>query len=352
MRKTILLLVVSLFVLLGTTHSALAVDMRWNMGASALNSVYNEGGDGDASTSFFENIQYQGNTSSYANIDGTFTDVGNLKITSLNHDSYSVDTEGLNSLWMGTITWDNLAGAFSSVSFDVTKNEFTLKNVYSSGDMKFFVDDFSDAGYPDNGGTLGVADDTGFGTGVNVSTLGVNSGGVSYNELTYTYAPGFGFDSTIDPSTDPAGYAASLSAATLNAYSLFNSGALDPFGVSGDVAVKSGYFHVEATMDTAISNFWFLDNGTPTGTSVQDFTIEWVIGNTTGTNAEDKIVLATDDDGTYWDADQTQSRHTGRRIDSFHDGSLTVTTVPEPSTMMLIGFGLLFSAAVGRKRKS
>lgn len=293
-------LMVGLLLVLFLCTSANAMPIKLNIGAY---------GDGDnpteaGFTSVFSQMQFFANTTStqfgaggpgsLPVVGDTFVDAGNLNITSyvgLQAPGYD---QGLGAAgettkaYSITGSWSGLTGSIVG-SGAIGPNTFQTTQYDSGTTIDLYIDDDVDQ---DFGATLGASDDTGFGA---------------------------------DPGTTKIGTIQITGGTGIN---VFNT-ATGAF-ISGST-VLSGKF-------TALADdFWY----TATGEDIYDeyfLTIGWEVTTDVDQNTDNVSVNGIYDGTTMF------------TIDSDHDGSIDVNVVPEPTTLILMGLGLLGLAGVSRKK--
>lgn len=163
MKKVLIVAIAVLFMSLGVNADA----MQMKLGTTGLPT--NLGGDNV--TALFHQLGLYVQTTSTIAPDGSFTDVGDLNVTSLL--PLTLDNEGLNSLWTLYGGWSDLAGT-SFVGVNGIGNPTSYYN-YTAGTL----DLYASSGMPFSYGTgIGSNDDSGF-TGPDadkVATLTLTNG--------------------------------------------------------------------------------------------------------------------------------------------------------------------------------
>ena len=113
------------------------------------------------------------------------------------------------------------------------------------------------------------------------------------------------------------------------------------------IEVTSGSYVLDLTGDAGssyllygeftdlISDFWYDENGVDLSGDL--LTQEFVLAYTAGDTDPNNTFITNNPDGTI-------------TVDSPHDSSIEVGVVPEPTTFLLLGFGLLGFAGIGRKK--
>ncbi len=271
------------------------LDTYWDI--AAISAGYDYGGfDGDGITESFSELSYVADTTSHVNTStGSILDFGNGYIDSLIFSSgnTSGDSEGLNQTPGGyevTFAWDNLAGYIDPV----LTTPLQQVSKYTSGTIDFFLD-FS------LNGTLGnnfaVTDDSGITDGTLIATVEITEG---HNTINY----------------DTAGNITGGS-----------------YNLTGVFSPNSNFY----------DNFWF-DSSDGNDLKEKFVQFEFLYANTNGDNNAQTLVQ-TNTPGTTsggFDYDFT--------IDSRHDSSIGVGPIPEPSTIILLGAGLLGTGIMLRRK--
>jgi len=290
----IVLLMVGLIAGVGATN-AFAMPSYWDL--TGLSGNY--GGDADAKTRVFNALQYFANTTSTQyDTDGSlslsvgdvFVDKGNAVITALLPTALG-NTEGLNENYQVTMVWTDLTGHISEINPGATTD--TVTTVYTGGTIDFYFD-YSYVGNAltnaDFGTTVAAGDDSEFTNGIKVATV------------SNIYGTG---------------------------HSNFVTGS-SPYAFTG------GDYSLWGQFTFMYDDFWFDENGNDLLEKYVD--LGWLLGYTAGDTDQEHFVQ---NPGTY------PVLYT---IDSDHDSSFEISAVPEPTTLMLLGFGLIGIAFQARRK--
>jgi hypothetical protein len=297
MKKNFLVFLVSLFLLVIGSTGANALPVALDLdGVGITGSGPSSFGDADNITDFFNQLTLAAETTvTQFDNDGNGLDVGDTFI-----DEGSIlfngvlpgglDDEGLESFWEFTAEFRDLTGYVTDVAVDagITRVDY----LYTGG----FVDLYVQAGPVNaNFGGDGVADDTGFADGTPVGIFELTAG------IGHTFLDLVSFSA------------------------LGNQG-------SGDFSFKAV---------SLIDDFWFDAQG-DLAERYNDVInpIEWFIA-LTDYNVDNPNIINIGGSG---DTDPLFT------ADVEHNGSIQFSTVPEPTTMLLFGMGLLGMARLGRKK--
>ncbi len=289
MRKILSFLLVPLFIgVFALPATAVALVTYWDV------TPY---GTGDGITGDFDRILYEADTSSIqydTNGDGVlsvgdiFMDTGNAYAHSLSLGG-PVQNRGMNDSYTFTFGWNDLTGTVFDINPGVATDAVVTR--YESGTIDFWLDDTA-IGMPFLGHDFGTADDVNIDRGPDklVATVSVTGG---TGNITF----------------DKAGN--------------MLTGSYRIFGEFTDMA----------------DGFWF-ESATDADLNPKYVEIGWLLGFTSGENTPDyfdQTFFPEDDDILF-------------RIDSRHSSNFNLEVIPEPSTIILLGAGLLGTGIMLRRK--
>lgn len=293
MKKS-LVLTFCLGLLLVTGGTGYAIPLIWDVGAAgAPGTAF----DANTLTGIFDQIgfdsqtstiQYDTDSSGTLTVGDRFNDSGDLRVNGLIAAGI-IDTEGLNQFggYEVTATWNNLTGYVAGISGPPTNTELDL--IYDGGTINFYLDTGLNSLFANPAGTnpKAGAGGTGFGDGTLLATLSLIRG-VGNTFLDFT----------------------------------------------GSDLGNRGVVELEMQFTYMLDNFWLNEFGI----DLLDLNpILWHFMTT-----DMNIDTPTQDPGVPAGALYTAY--------SNQNGSAELTVVPEPSTMLLLGGGLIGLAFVARKR--
>lgn len=297
--KKIVIGLLSLTLLLFVSTGSFAYQVYWDLGGVGITGFGAPYGDADNMTSLFDELafysettvtQYDSDGNFVVNSGDAFTDNGSINATGL--VPATADDEGLGSIYEVTGTLVNMSGIVTGVSLDSGTGDTEVDYKYNTGFFNLYAEQPRDADY----NTRGASDDSGFNDGTFLATFELISG------IGHTFLDTSGDDIT-------------------------NQG--------------SGEFYLQAT-DLA-TGFWFDADGNDIALIYNDVNlpINWFV-STTDYNVDKPIFtqgVPGQDDYLF-------------TLDVTHDGSIEFNVVPEPSTFILLGFGLAGLGFYSRRRKS
>lgn len=298
MKKFLTFLISGAFLLIYSNAFALPINTYWD-----LSGATGEGLSG--TTDVFSAVSYVADTTSYVSESGAIVDYGLALGDGL---TGAANELGLNVTdgYEFTMAWTNLVGQIIE-PIDGTGLE-TQFSEYYSGTIEMYIEDVSgdpialtptsatDSSFAGAEGNT-LSDFTG---GANVATVEIVGG---YNTLSYN-----------------------------------------------DGSLIGGFYTLVGKFTALNDNFWYEE--TNEDLYEKYFVIDMLFGDTTGSNSfnEVKEVLVngsydyTDEDGNSATIDYV------KKIHARHDADFKINPVPEPTTMVLFGIGLLSLASVTRRK--
>ncbi len=278
---------------MGMNKSASAYYVKLNLDAAGITGSTN---DGNNLTGDFKQLQFNVETTSTINAPApytgaTFSDVGDMYITQL-IDQGNPDDEGLNDTqngWELTGHWNDLTGIITGA--------VTYTDPYNKTHTTYYFD------YQQ--GTLNLFADSPVG---------------------YNYGPTFSAEDDLTSEFIDGTQVAQLR--------LLDGTGTITFDSAGNF--EEGAVHLNWQFESMLPGFWLEAS---TGKDINDYVLasNWYVVADTDSNTDGYSVRT--DGQTYF------------KIDSNHDGSMEMKPIPEPTTLLLLGTGLLGIASIRRKRK-
>ncbi len=294
MKKN-LFLTFCLMLTVAMAPNAYAIQMMWDVAAAGAPAF----GDANTTTGVFDEfgfasqtstIQYDADASGDVSVGDNFVDSGNLRMTSLLASGF-VDTEGL---WAGgnyevTGNWDNVTGNVTAVTPGATGTQLDVK--YTGGNINFYLDTNLNSMFADPGNTTpdSGAGGTGFADGTLIGSFTVVDG-IGHTFVDFT----------------------------------------------GNALASQGSVELYLQANDLLDGFWLNAAGVDIKTI---FPMDWIFAytdmNINTPNFADGVPA-----GALYTAYSNQN------------GSGSITIVPEPATVLLLGAGLAGLGLLGYRRKS